>query len=166
MVAATSLYSTVRSVINQGDQSVTAQRSTPVRILVCVSEEEQSQAVIRYAARVGVELEAELLALHVEPPGAATRRSARAAQQLERNLRLAHDLGAHVQVIDSHRIVDSILRYAHEHGVQRIIVGTPRPRTWRHWFTGDIVTRLLRETDIPVEVAPLTGRDLHETKHE
>lgn len=133
---------------------MTEQRAAPVRILVCISEEEQSQAVIRHAARVGVELGAELLALHVEPPGAATRRTARAAQQLERNLRLARDLGAHVRVIDSHRIVSSILQYAHDHGVQRIIVGKPRPRTWRHWFTGDIVARLLRETDIPIEVAP------------
>ncbi len=133
---------------------MTKQRAAPIRILVCISEEEQSQAVIRHAARVGVELGAELMALHVEPPGAATRRSTRAAQQLERNLRLARDLGAHVKVIDSHRVVPSILQYAHDHNVQRIIVGKPRPRTWRHWFTGDIVTRLLRETDIPIEVAP------------
>jgi two-component system sensor histidine kinase KdpD len=146
------------------EQPVIEQRSAPVRILVCISEEEQSQAVIRYAARVGVELGAELLALHVEPPGAATRRPARAAQRLEHNLRLARDLGAHVTVIDSHRIVDTILRYAHEHGVQRIIVGTPRPRTWRHWFTGDIVTRLLRETDIPIEVAPLSSGALREAQ--
>lgn len=138
---------------------MTEQRAAPVRILVCISEEEQSQAVIRHAARVGVELGAELLALHVEPPGAATRRPARAAQQLERNLRLARDLGAHVKVIDSHRVVASILQYAHDHGVQRIIVGKPRPRTWRHWFTGDIVTRLLRETDIPIEVAPGVGEE-------
>ena len=143
---------------------MTDQRSAPVRILVCISEEAQSQAVIRYAARVGVELGAELLALHVEPPGAATRRPAPAAQQLERNLRLARDLGAHVTVIDSYRVVDSILRYAHEHGVQRIIVGKPRPRTWRHWISGDIVTQLLRDTDIPIEVAPLSSSAPRETK--
>lgn len=153
MVAATPPDGTV-CFLSDCEQPVTKQRAAPIRILVCISEEEQSQAVIRHAARVGVELGAELMALHVEPPGAATRRSTRAAQQLERNLRLAHDLGAQVKVIDSHRVVPSILQYAHDHNVQRIIVGKPRPRTWRHWFTGDIVTRLLRETDIPIEVAP------------
>jgi len=61
-------------------------------------------------------------------------------------------------------VVDSILRYAHEHGVQRIIVGKPRPRTWRHWISGDIVTQLLRDTDIPIEVAPLSSGALREAK--
>lgn len=130
------------------------QRSGPPSILACIGEGAGSQEVIRRAAQVAVDLGAELLALHVEPPGARTRRAPVAATQLERNLRLARDLGAHIEVIDSHQVVDSIVRFARDHDVQRIFVGQPRTGGWGRRLRGDIVTRLRRAVSAAIEVVP------------
>lgn len=129
-------------------------RSGSPSILACIGEGAGSQDVIRRAAQVAVELGAELLALHVEPPGARTRRAPAASAQLERNLRLARDLGAYIEVIDSHQVVDSIVRFARDHGVQRIIIGQPRTGGWVRRLRGDIVTRLRRAVSVVIDVVP------------
>ena len=123
-----------------------------MRILACISASVQSQAVIRHAARIALEQGAELLALHIESHGAGTRRAPHISEQLERNLRLARDLGAHVTVQHHHRVVESILSFARDHDVRRIVVGAPRRDGWRRHFTRDIVSLLRRDNSMTIDV--------------
>lgn len=116
----------------------------PARVLVCLDEGPAAQQVIREAARSATEMRAELFALHVSMPGSSTRRSPEASAQLERNLRLAHDLGAQVELLTDHRLVDSILQFARAHAITQIVMGASRRSGWRRWFGGDPVERVRR----------------------
>ena len=121
--------------------------SRAVRVLLCFDEKPSAQALIRSAARLATERTAELYALYVEPPGASTRRTPESAAQLARNQRLAHDLGAQVTIIRSHRVVDSILAFAHEHAIDLIVLGRAEYTWWQRLFGGDIVERVVARSD-------------------
>lgn len=113
----------------------------PPRVLACFDERESGQAVIRWAARLATERRAELDALYVEPPGASTRRAPEAAEQLARNRRLAHDLGAQVTILHSHRSAEAILAFAREHAVSVIVLGRAQRAGWR-LFGGGVAARV------------------------
>jgi hypothetical protein len=68
------------------------------RILVCVSASPLSARLVRAAKRLASGLRAPCLAVHVETP-AAIRLPVKERQRLERNLRLAEQLGAQVDML-------------------------------------------------------------------
>jgi two-component system sensor histidine kinase KdpD len=121
--------------------------SPGVRVLLCFNEKPTAQMVIRSAARLAVERNAELYALYVEPPGASTRRTPESAAQLAQNQRLARDLGAQVTVLRSHRVADTILAFAHEHAIDVIVLGRSQHTRWQRLFGGDIVERVIAGSD-------------------
>jgi two-component system, OmpR family, sensor histidine kinase KdpD len=118
------------------------QETPPERVLVCLSEKPAAQQVIRRAARLAIERNAELYALYVEMPGASTRRPPEVSAGLEHNLRLARDLGAQVEVLSSHRVGEAILRFAHEHAIGTIVLGCSHCEGWRRLLGGDVVERI------------------------
>jgi two-component system sensor histidine kinase KdpD len=126
---------------------------SPTRVLACISEGETAGEVNRAAVRLARELRAELLALHVQPSGAATRREPAVSARLERNLRHAADLGAQVEVLTSHRVAETILRFARSHDVSHILVGERRRGGWRGALSEDVPARLRAAFDHVLIVA-------------
>jgi K+-sensing histidine kinase KdpD len=112
------------------------------RILACFDTGVHGEAVIRAAAAIAIDETAELYALHVELPGAHTRRDPTATRRLEELTQLAGDLGASIAVIADHRIADAIAQYALDGRITRIVVGRSQRGPLQRLLRGSIVGRL------------------------
>lgn len=112
------------------------------RLLVCISNSSLSERLLRTGQRMASDLDAEWFAVHVESPQEGPVSDA-ARDQMSRNLRLARDLGAKVQVLIARNIADEILAFAREHNVTLIIVGLSRRTLWNRWMRGSVVNEVI-----------------------
>ena len=123
------------------------------RVLLCFSEIPAAQAVIRAAAHLATDRRAELYALHVERPGASTRRAPATAAQLAANQRFARDLGAQVTIVQSHRVAEAILAFAREHAIDLIVLGQSNRAGWKRLIGDNVVKRVVEGSGgVAVEV--------------
>ncbi len=97
---------------------------TSERLLVCVGPSPASAKVVRAARRLADTLRGQWLAVHVETPQ-AERTSAADRLRLRENLRLAERLGAEVVTLSGDDVVDTVLSYANERNVTKIVLGKP-----------------------------------------
>ena len=122
------------------------------RLLVCVSSSALSERLVRTARRLADELKAEWFAVHVEGPG-ETRLSRDREDHVARILRLAEELGAKTIMLPGLNVADSILEYARQHNITKIIVGKPPRARWLELLRGSVLERLIeRSGDIDVYV--------------
>lgn len=128
---------------------------TGERLLVCVGPGPTSARLVRSTRRMAAGLRAPWTALHVEvdgrPPASPEDR-----ERLEKNLRLAEELGATVAVTAGPGFAEAILNYGHEHNVTKIIVGKPRLGRWREWLRGAYVYDLIRSSG-EIDVYVISG---------
>jgi two-component system, OmpR family, sensor histidine kinase KdpD len=126
------------------------------RLLVCVSEDPRSPALVRYAKRLADRLHAPWTSLCVE-----TRRSAQFTEaerdRVAETMRLAERLGGEAITLPSgaRRIADDVIGFAHKNNVTQIIIGkSTRPR-WFEILHGSVVHDLVRRAgNISVHVIP------------
>jgi two-component system, OmpR family, sensor histidine kinase KdpD len=122
------------------------------RILVCVGPSPSSARLVRTAYRMAAGLRAPWVAayveaVHREPISPASR------ERLEANLRLAESLGGSVARLPGGPVAESLLRYAREHNVSRIVVGKPTHPRLRDRLRGSLLDELVRgsgEIDVHV----------------
>ena len=95
------------------------------RLLVCVSSSPLSERLVRTARRLADELNAEWFAVYVETPGDAGLSQAD-RDQVARTLQLAEELGAKAVTLPGQSVADTVLEYARQHNVTKIIAGKPR----------------------------------------
>lgn len=122
------------------------------RLLVCISPSPLSERLVRSARRLAHELKAEWFAVYVETIGNA--RLPQADQdRIARTLRLAEELGAKTVTLPGHDVATTIVDYARQHNITKIIAGKPlRPR-WRELLGGAVVDRLIQHSgDIDIYV--------------
>lgn len=120
------------------------------RLLVCISTSSLSERLVRIGQRMAADLNAEWFAVYVESP--LERASAVAAQdQLARNMRLAEELGAKVQVLSGPEIAEEILSYARTQNITLMVVGLPRRKLWNPWLRGSVVNEIIRQSG-PIHV--------------
>jgi len=115
------------------------------RLLVCISTSPLSERLIRTGQRMAADLNAEWFAVHVESPTEAPS-SEKARDQLARNLRLAGELGAKVQVLSARNIAEEIITFAKEHNITLIIVGLPRRSLWNRFLRGSVVNEIINRS--------------------
>jgi two-component system, OmpR family, sensor histidine kinase KdpD len=114
------------------------------RVLVCVSGDPDSVAVVRHARRLADRLKAPWTALHVE-----TSRNLRMTEA-QRNhvaeaLRLAQRLGGDAVTLPGQDIAETVAEYARANNVtQIVVVQEPRSRWWDILF-GSVAQRLIRK---------------------
>ncbi len=131
------------------------------RLLVCISTSSLSERLVRIGQRMAADLNAEWFAVYVESP--LERPSAGAAQdQLARNMRLAEELGAKVQVLNGSGISEEILSFARAQNITLMVVGLPRRRLWNPWLRGSVVNEIIRHSG-PIHVLVI-GSTEAETK--
>jgi len=111
------------------------------RLLVGVSASQFSEHLARIGQRMASDLDAEWFAVHVESPHEAEL-SNQSREQLARNLWLAEELGAKVEILTGDNVADETLSFARTHNITLIIVGLPRKRQWRKWLSGSVVNQL------------------------
>src|ERR1700689_2453348 len=117
------------------------------RILVCVSEDQRSAGLVRYAKRLADRLHGPWIALYVEG-----RRSLQLSEE-ERDrvadtLRLAEALGGEAVTTPSgaNSIADDVIGYAHAHNVPQIIIGKSTRSRWFEIVQGSVVHDLVRRS--------------------
>src|SRR5436853_354286 len=117
------------------------------RLLVCISEDARSAALVRYAKRLADRLHAPWTALSVE-----TRRSLQLTDEerdrLADTMRLAEALGGEALTIPGvgRRIADDVINFAHANNVTQIIIGKSTRSWWFELTRGSVVHDLVRRS--------------------
>jgi two-component system sensor histidine kinase KdpD len=126
------------------------------RLLVCVSEDPRSAALVRYTKRLADRLHAPWTALCVE-----TRRSAQFTEaerdRIAETIRLAERLGGEAITLPSgaRRIADDVIGFAHKNNVTQIVIGKSTRSRWFEILYGSVVHDLVRRAgNIGVHVIP------------
>lgn len=111
------------------------------RLMVCISTSQLSEHLARIGQRMAADMDAEWFAVYVES-SQDVELSLQAREQLKRNLWLAEELGAKVEILTGQNISDEILSFARKNNITLIIVGLPRKKGWRKLLRGSVVSQL------------------------
>jgi two-component system sensor histidine kinase KdpD len=115
------------------------------RILVCIRPHPESPRLVRAALRMAQGFGAECLVVSVESPSQPPLSPAE-REALVGVLRLAEELGAETAVLSGENVSRTLLAYARERGVTKIVVGKPAHARWRDRFKGSLGDEIVRES--------------------
>jgi two-component system, OmpR family, sensor histidine kinase KdpD len=126
--------------------------STHDRIMVCISPTQSSPRLLRRGWRAAQRLKGEMVAVYVEsrPP------NAREQETLRNDFALADRLNIPVVTVRGD-VADSLIRYARENGITKIVLGHSDRSWWQEFVKGSIANRLtrdLRSVDILIVANP------------
>ncbi|MDY0050707.1 MAG: DUF4118 domain-containing protein, partial [Halothiobacillaceae bacterium] len=106
----------------RADQSISQVWQAKERLMVCVGPGDDSSRLVRSAARLAASLHADWLAVYVETPKLLRLSEAR-RDKVFRTLRLAQELGAETTSLPGSELVPTLLTYAQERNVSKLVVG-------------------------------------------
>jgi two-component system, OmpR family, sensor histidine kinase KdpD len=113
------------------------------RLLVAVGPSPLSASLVRWACALASTLEAPWMAVCVQHPD---RLRDPDRENIERNLSLARQLGAEIQVTTDVDLVQGLLRVARQNNITQIVVGKTAASGWRRLTGMSLVDRLIRES--------------------
>ena len=112
------------------DQSIESVWKTATALLTCVGPDAGAERVVRAAARLASQLSTDWHAIYVETPN-LQRLSAARREKILATLNLAQELGATTAVIADAEIAESIIAYARNHNLSKVVIGRdPIRRLW------------------------------------
>jgi two-component system sensor histidine kinase KdpD len=112
------------------DKSIGSVWKTANALLTCVGPDAGAERVVRAAARLASQLNAEWHAVYVETP-ALQRLPAARREKILATLSLAKDLGARTAVIADADVAMSVIAYARSHNLSKLVIGRdPARRLW------------------------------------
>jgi len=112
------------------DKSIGSVWKTANALLTCVGPDAGAERVVRAAARLAGQLNAEWHAVYVETP-ALQRLPAGRREKILATLSLAKDLGARTAVIADADVAMSVINYARSHNLSKLVIGRdPARRLW------------------------------------
>src|SRR5262249_48308589 len=113
---------------------------TQERILVGITPRSDARPILESGRRNADRFRCELFVAYVSQPDL----SPQDKEALERNLAIARDLGATVQILESQRDpVKALIGFARATGITQIFIGHSLRTGWRHRLRGDPVERLI-----------------------
>jgi len=119
--------------------------------MVCITPRANAEAMIESGRRNAERFHGDLTVAYVSQPDLSSDDQA----ALDRNLALARAAGAHIEILDGEDPVETIFKFAREHGVTQIFVGHSRQERWWERLSGTPLDRLIRgANDIDVRVFP------------
>lgn len=132
------------------------------RVLVCISEDPRSTALVRYGKRVADRLRGPWTAIYIETPR-TQQLGEEARDRIAAALRLATSLGgeASVQPSAGRRIADDLLDYARAHNANHIVIGKSDRSRWFEILNGSVVHDLVRRSGA-ISVHVIAGERLQE----
>jgi len=114
----------------RADKSIGSVWKTANALLTCVGPGPGSERVVRAAARLAGQLNAEWHAIYVETPGLQRLPAAR-REKILGTLSLAQELGATTAVIADADVATSVISYARNHNLSKLVIGRdPARRLW------------------------------------
>jgi len=134
------------------EQRIGAAWPTAERILVAVGPSPGSEKLVRAARRIAEGMHAPWLCVHVEvsdaPPLSTADRD-----RVEAHLALAESLGAEVVRLAGASVAETLLEFARDRNVTRIVAGKPTHGRWRDFLRGSLLDTLIRRSgDIEIHV--------------
>src|SRR3984957_10745786 len=112
------------------DKSIGSVWKTANALLTCVGPDAGAERVVRAAARLAGQLNAEWHAIYVETPGLQRLPAAR-REKILGTLTLAKELGATTAVIADADVAASVVAYARSHNLSKLVIGRdPARRLW------------------------------------
>ena len=114
------------------------------RVLVCIGRGEREDRLVRRGKRLAEALDAEWIAVNVEPVVAGTF-SDEDRERVAEVLRLAESLGARAVSLTGDSVADAIATFVESHNVTRVVVGQPRTTvlTWRPWRSPSLLDAIV-----------------------
>lgn len=121
------------------------------RIMVCITPRANAAAMIASGRRNAERFHGDLTVAYVRQ----SEISADDQAALDRNLAIARDAKAHIEILDGEDPIETILTFARDHGVTQVFVGHSTDERWWERLTGTPLDRLIRDAhDIDVRVFP------------
>ena len=112
------------------DKSIASVWKTANALLTCVGPDAGAERVVRAAARLASQLNAEWHAVYVETPG-LQRLPPSSRERILGTLSLAKELGATTAVIADPDVATSVIAYARSHNLSKLVIGRdPARRLW------------------------------------
>jgi two-component system, OmpR family, sensor histidine kinase KdpD len=130
--------------------------ATAERLLVCVGPSPTTPRVIRTARRMAAALNAEWIAVTVEPTRGATTNPA-VREAIADHLRLAERLGAQSATLMGDDVAGTVLDYASSRNVTKIVIGKTNDPRWKRLLFGTVVDHLL-ENSGEIDVYVIHGK--------
>jgi two-component system, OmpR family, sensor histidine kinase KdpD len=113
-----------------------------LHLLVAIDYRQQSTRMLRWAKNLSYSMGAQIQALYVESSHKLTDKE---SEQLDKNIKLAKQLGIKFRINTNNDIVRAIVEYAQKENITHIIVGKPRVRNLYSMLRlGNFVNRLIR----------------------
>jgi two-component system sensor histidine kinase KdpD len=139
------------------DKSIASIWKTATDLLTCVGPGDGGERVVRAAARLASQLNADWHAIYVETP-ALQRLPAARRETILATLNLAQNLGATTAVIANPEVAESVIAYARRHNLSKVVIGRdPARRLWP-WqrSSGQKLALLAPDIDL-IEIGRSTG---------
>lgn len=124
-------------------------------LLVCVTPGTPGDRLVRTARRLADSLRADWIALYVETPEHLQLPPAQ-QDRLITLFRLAEELGGRVATVQGTSAADTVLQYARQHNVTKILVGRPVRRRLRDLLRRSPVDEIIARAG-PIDVYVVTG---------
>ena len=102
-------------------------------LLLCIGPDERSEKLVRGTARLAAQLDVPWHCIFVETPQ-VRRMTDPGRQRVLKVLKLAQDAGATTATPTGDALATTIVKYAHEHNLSRVVLGRDtgqQPRAWR-----------------------------------
>ena len=127
-------------------------------ILLCVGPDERAEKLVRTTARLAAQLGVPWHCVYVETP-ALQRLPDATRQRILRLLKSAEDNGAVTAVLSGSALAATIVRYAHDHNLPRVVLGRDTNRLRRPWGRrlAQAVGALADDLDIVQVALPARG---------
>jgi two-component system sensor histidine kinase KdpD len=141
------------------DKSIGSVWKTDAALLTCVGPGIGAERVVRAAARLAGQLNADWHAIYVETPTLQRLPAAR-RETILATLNLAQKLGATIAVIANPEVAESVVAYARKHNLSKLVIGRdPARRLWP-WqrSSGQQLALLAPDIDL-IEIGRSTGTD-------
>src|ERR1700692_4499435 len=139
------------------EKSIESVWKTANGLLTCVGPGAGAERVVRAAARLASQLNADWHAIYVETPGLQRLPAAR-RETILATLNVAQNLGGITAVIADADVAMSVIDYARSHNLSKLVIGrVPGPRLWR-WqrSSGQKLALLAPDIDL-VEIGRADG---------
>lgn len=116
------------------------------RLLVGFSASPTSERLLRITHRMASDMGAEWYAVYVESPQQQVEIGKQARNQLDKNIRLAEELGAKVASLSGNIIADTIINFAKEKNVTLIVAGLSHRSRIEEIFKGSVLNELTKKS--------------------
>jgi len=113
-----------------------------LHLLVAIDYRQQSTRLLRWAKNLSYSMGANIQALYVETLHKLTPKQ---REQLDKNFKLAKQLGIKFRIITNYNVVKAIVDFAQKENITHIIIGKPRVRNLSSMLIlGNFVNKLIR----------------------